>query len=263
MQEIRVAVPNPYAMSELGLIVYSGTVPSTQELARELLQTPPVLVRAVVAEHQTAGRGRFGNRWYDSPGESLLMTLLVPLHPAELPQAAGLAFVLALATADALREQAGLEVQFKWSNDVLVAGRKLAGILIETAHDARGAPWALAGVGVNLLQRDFPQEIRERATSVLLETGVALPIEPLAQAILRYTDRWMQVWRQEGLPAVLQSWRLRDTTAGQRYRLPSGEAGIAQGVSDTGELVLEVDGTLRTASSAEPVRGSLPPSGAG
>lgn len=242
-------------MSELGLIVYCGTVPSTQDLAREILQSPPVQIRAVVAEHQTAGRGRHGNRWLDTPGESLLMTLLVRLQPQEIAQAGQLAFVLALAVADALRDQARLEVQFKWSNDVLVNGRKLAGILIETAHDARGEPWALAGVGINLKQRHFPEELRDRATSVVLETGVAIPVEPLAQDILRYTDRWMEAWRREGVATLLQQWCRHDITIGQRYRLPSGEVGVAQGISEKGELILEIGGRLLTMQSAEPVHG--------
>lgn len=244
-------------MSELGLIVYCGTVPSTQDLAREILQTPPVLVRGVVAEHQTAGRGRFGNRWHDTPGESLLMTLLLPLQTHERSREGELAFVMALAVADALRVQTGLTVQFKWSNDVLVNGRKLAGVLIETAHDARGDLWALAGVGVNLKQRHFPEELRDRATSVMLETGAAIAVEPLAQDLLRHTDRWMSVWRDEGLAAVLQGWRQHDVTTGKRYRLPSGEIGIAKAVAETGELLLEVDGRLLAVKSAEPVHGFI------
>ncbi len=242
-------------MSELGLIVYCGTVPSTQDLAREILQSPPVQIRAVVAEHQTAGRGRRGNRWYDALGESLLMTLLLRLEAHEVVRAGQLAFVLALAVADALRELAELDVQFKWSNDILVNGRKLAGILIETAYDALGHCWVLAGVGVNLLQRDFPEEIRGKATSVLLETGTALSVEPLAQNLLRHTGRWVEVWRRDGLPSVLCEWRRRDVTAGHLYRLPSGAVGVAQGVSDTGDLLVGVGSQQVTVSSAEPVHG--------
>jgi len=243
-------------MSDVRLIVYCGTVPSTQDLAREILQSPPVQIRAVVAEHQTAGRGRYGHRWFDTPGESLLMTLLVRLQPQEVAQAGQLAFVLAVAVADALHKQAGLEVQFKWSNDILVCGRKLAGILIETATDALQQPWLLAGVGVNLLQSDFPKEIRNQATSVWMETGVALPVEPLAQEVLRCADYWMEVWRRDGLPPVLREWSQRDVTAGYAYRLPSGAIGIARGVSDQGELLVDVDGKRCAVSSAEPVHGS-------
>lgn len=247
--------PNYDFVNELGLIVYSGTVPSTQDLAREVLQSPPVQIRAVVAEHQTAGRGRYGNRWLDTPGESLLMTLLLPLQVGESDRAGQLAFVLALAVADALREQAGLAVQFKWSNDVLVNRRKLAGILIETASDAHQQMWALAGVGVNLLQGDFPEEIRENATSVYLETGRRLPVEPLAQQLLRSVDHWMHVWRRDGLPPVLREWRKADVTAGHLYRLPSGEIGVARGIDNHGNLQLEVAGHVLVVSSAEPVRG--------
>jgi BirA family biotin operon repressor/biotin-[acetyl-CoA-carboxylase] ligase len=188
-------------VNELGLIVYCGTLPSTQDLAREILQSPPVQIRAVVAEHQTAGRGRYGNRWLDTRGESLLMTLLLPLRAEESNRAGQLAFVLALAVADALREQTGLTVQFKWSNDVLVNRRKLAGILIETASDAQHQMWALAGVGLNLLQSDFPRgDTGECHFGISWRPGEGCSVEPLAQQLLRSVDQWMQVWRRDGLP---------------------------------------------------------------
>lgn len=244
-----------FAMSELGLIVYCGTVPSTQDLAREILQSPPVQIRAVVAEHQTAGRGRFGNRWLDTPGESLLMTLLLRLEPHEVAQAGQLAFVMALAVADALRVQTGLEAGSKWSNDVLVNGRKIAGILIETAYDAHHTPWALAGVGINLLQRDFPEEIRGKATSVMLETGRAPAVELMAQELLRCADRWMQAWRQKGFAHIITAWRQHDVTSGHLYRLPSGEVATAQGVTDDGMLILRKGSDVLTVSTAEPVWG--------
>lgn len=242
-----------FAMSELGLIVYSGAVPSTQDLAREILQSPPVLVRAVVAEHQTAGRGRFGNRWVDTPGESLLMTLLLRLEPHEVAQAGQLAFVMALAVADALGAQTGLEAGFKWSNDVMVNGRKIAGILVESAYDAHQHPWALVGVGINLLQKDFPEEIRGKATSVMLEIGRAPAVELMAQELLRSADRWMQTWRQKGFAHIITAWRQHDTTAGYLYRLPSGEVATAQGVTDDGSLILRKGDDIITVSTAEPV----------
>lgn len=244
-----------FAMGELGLIVYSGTVPSTQDMAREILQSPPVLIRAVVAEHQTAGRGRYGNRWVDNPGESLLMTLLLRLEPDEVARAGQLAFAMALAVADALWAQAGLETGFKWSNDVMVNGRKIAGILIESAYDAHHNPWALAGVGINLLQKDFPEEIQSKATSVLLETGQAPAVESLAQELLRCADRWMLAWRQKGFAHIITAWRQHDTTAGHLYRLPSGEVATAQGVTDEGMLILRKGGDVITVSTAEPVWG--------
>lgn len=244
-----------FAMSELGLIVYCGTVPSTQDLAREILQSPPVLIRAVVAEHQTAGRGRHGNRWLDTPGESLLMTLLLRLQTHEVERAGQLAFVMALAVADALRGQTGLEAGFKWSNDVLVNGRKIAGILIETAYDAHRNPWALAGVGVNLLQKEFPEEIRGKATSVWLETGQLPAVELLAQELLASADRWMQAWREKGFTHIINAWRQHDTTAGHLYRLPSGEVATAQGVTDEGMVILRKGSDVLTVSTAEPVWG--------
>jgi BirA family biotin operon repressor/biotin-[acetyl-CoA-carboxylase] ligase len=119
----------------------------------------------------------------------------------------------------------------------------------------------LAGVGVNLLQSDFPQEIQATATSVYLETGRRLPIEPLAQQLRRSVDNWVQVWRREGFSKVLADWQQADATAGHRYRLPSGEIGVAQGIDPQGNLLLEVRGQLLVVPSAEPVRGLYAPKG--
>lgn len=184
------------------------------------------------------------------------MTALLRLEPKEVAQAGQLAFVMALAVANALQVEAGLAVRFKWSNDLLINGRKVAGILVETAYDAQMNSWALAGVGVNLLQEDFPTEIRGKATSVWLEAGLRLAVEPLAQQVLRLADQWMHTWREEGFAAIISHWRQRDSTEGQSYRLPSGEIGIARGVTDDGALLLDIGGVRMHVTSAEPVHGT-------
>lgn len=126
----------------------------------------------VVADHQTAGRGRWGRSWYGTPGSSLMFSVVLrPRLPRArlglLPIAAG------LACAAALEELSGLPLRLKWPNDVTCRGCKLAGILVESRFEHGALRAAVCGIGINLFQRpeDFPAEIAGRATSVAAEVG--------------------------------------------------------------------------------------------
>jgi len=160
------------------------SVPSTQDEVRRLVAAPGAPDQGagllLVADAQTAGRGRLGRNWHSPAGAGLWLSLsLAPRRPrAEWPFVTALA---ALAGREALAGSAGLDSGIKWPNDLLVRGRKIAGVLAESAT---GGPLVL-GVGVNLLQRraDFPAELRETATSIAIEVAqAALAIEVPAAA---------------------------------------------------------------------------------
>jgi len=146
----------------------------------------------VLAEHQTAGRGRLGRSWADVPGEGLLLSLV--LRPALSPERMGLLPLAAgLAVAEALDGHAApLAPTLKWPNDVLLGGRKVCGILAE-GRPGGAHPFAVLGIGVNVGQTAFPAELAERATSLLLATGrtpdrTALLADLLARLEARYED---------------------------------------------------------------------------
>ena len=129
----------------------------------------------VVADHQTRGRGRMGRTWHSSDARGLAMSVLIHLscEPdmlGTLPLVAGLALSRAF-------DRLGVDVELKWPNDLLLDGRKLAGILCEGRKTASGIQAAVVGVGVNVSQRaeDFPPELRERATSLAI-AGVCQPV---------------------------------------------------------------------------------------
>ncbi len=137
---------------------------------------------AVAAKTQTAGRGQRQNGWHDSPGESLLLSVAAPPAHA-LAEQALFSFSIALAVAEALeRHCPGLETELKWPNDLMAAGRKLGGILIENI--LRGAHWQLTvvGVGINLLQKSFPPDL-PGAVSLLQLTGRPHHEEALAKEL--------------------------------------------------------------------------------
>jgi BirA family biotin operon repressor/biotin-[acetyl-CoA-carboxylase] ligase len=202
----------------------------------------------VTAAEQTAGRGRQGRTWTAPAGGALLYSaLLRPLDPerhATLPLAVPLAVC---ETAEALRP--GLGCGVKWPNDVLVDGRKLAGVLIE-ARPRDG--WAVIGVGLNLTiaEHEFPEELRQSATSLFPdgppENGPrAVPYGRIGS--IRNSSAWaaevlserLGAWVEAGPEEVLSAWRERDALRGREVAWEGGE-GVAEGIDDRGYLLVRV-----------------------
>jgi BirA family biotin operon repressor/biotin-[acetyl-CoA-carboxylase] ligase len=225
-------------------IVRLARVDSTQRVAFALAAAGAEDRTVVVADYQAAGRGRRGRAWDALPGPRLVATIVVrPRVPAERWPAYSLAS--AVAVAETLECVAGLAARLKWPNDVLVRGRKIAGILLEsrlTAED--GAVGVIAvGIGVNLAQRAFPAALAARATSVALETGAAPPREEVLIALLSAFDAWRARFETEGMAPVRARWLALADTIGRRVSV-DGVSGIAVDLDADGALVLE-DGDRR------------------
>ncbi len=232
-------------------------VDSTQtELARLAAAGAPEGT-VVTARHQRAGRGRRGRTWWDEPGDSLLLSVLLrpPVAPAKAPQ---LSLVGALAVTDALRIAAGIEARVRWPNDVLVAGRKVCGILPEAVSGADGrVEYVILGIGLNVRQERFPPDLSERATSLRLATGSRHEPARLLEALLEALDRRYSTWVAEGFSAIRDACRERSATLGQPVALPDGGAGVAVDVDADGALLVRTgDGALRRVVSGEPEGGA-------
>src|SRR5262249_7991354 len=162
--------------SATGVIVRLDTVDSTQSVAFALAERGADDRTVVVADQQLEGRGRRGRSWRAPAGTSLLASIIV--RP-RLPQAllSTLSLTTAVAAAEALRRVAKVEARLKWPNDVLVAGKKVAGILLESRMSGgaggKSSVVTIIGVGINLGQREFPPDLAAGATSIALETGQA------------------------------------------------------------------------------------------
>jgi BirA family biotin operon repressor/biotin-[acetyl-CoA-carboxylase] ligase len=212
------------------------TVDSTQTAAFELARTGARDRTVVVAEHQSAGRGRRGRRWEDERGTALLASIVVrPRHPvAEWPR---LGFAAALAVAEALGSAAGLEARLRWPNDVLVGGRKIAGILLEARDQV-----VVIGIGVNLAQAGFSADLADRATSIRLAGGRPVDRDTLLAVLLARFDAWRAVVEGGDFEPVRQAWLARADTLGRTVH--AGEhAGVAVGLDDDGALLVR-DGPL-------------------
>jgi BirA family transcriptional regulator, biotin operon repressor / biotin---[acetyl-CoA-carboxylase] ligase len=195
---------------------------STNERAKALAEEGAPHGALVTADEQTAGRGRQGRAWTSPPRSAVLMSLVVR-EPTEV-----LPLLAAVAICDALP----VECAIKWPNDVWVDRRKLAGILVE-GRPQQG--WAVLGVGLNVSAVEFPEELRDSATSLRL-AGIEAEVETMLAALLFSFDRWLRAPEA----AVLDAWRRRDAIRGERVRWASGD-GIAAGIDDSGALLVETD----------------------
>jgi BirA family transcriptional regulator, biotin operon repressor / biotin---[acetyl-CoA-carboxylase] ligase len=250
-------------------VVRLGSVVSTQSVALELAEQGAPDRTVVIAEHQTAGRGRRGARWEDEPGASLLVSMVLrpSLEPARLPT---LSYAAAVAVAEALAAVAPVVPRLKWPNDVLVGPRKIAGILLETrlggmtgqvgaraasnrppsilpeqaAPATTGPVTTILGIGINLGQRQFSPSLHDRATSVAIETGLAVDREALLTALLDRFDGWRQRLEAEGFDVVRRRWLALSDTIGRAVTV-DGASGVALDLDAEGALVLDTGGVRR------------------
>ena len=205
--------------------VHHRVTDSTNARARELALAAAPHGTLVTADEQTAGRGRQGRTWTAAPGDALLLSLLV--RGVE-PGAALLPLAAAVAVCEAI---APIEAQIKWPNDVWVERRKVAGILLE------GRPqegWAVIGIGLNVRTSEFPEELRERATSLALAGVSDASVAEVRAALVDALARWIAAPAAE----VLAAWRARDALLGSRVAW-SGGTGTAVGITDGGALKVE------------------------
>jgi BirA family transcriptional regulator, biotin operon repressor / biotin---[acetyl-CoA-carboxylase] ligase len=184
-----------------GQVLRLGSVTSTQDVAR----TMPV-GSIVVTDHQTAGRGRLERRWESPPGTSLLVSFVLEPNP-----------VLSLAAGVAAAEACGPDVRLKWPNDLLLQGKKLGGILVETTPDR-----AICGIGINL---------------TWAPDGAAKLERPRDEVLDRLRTR-IEEWTSAPSDAVLERWRELSATLGRRIRIDSTE-GLAEDIGAHGELIVD------------------------
>jgi len=230
-------------------IVRLDQVDSTQTVAFALAERGATDRTVVVADQQAAGRGRRGRVWQAPARTSLLASILVR---SGLPQAllATLSPTTAVATAEALRRVAPLEPRLKWPNDVLVGGRKIAGILLESRAVASSEPVLVIGIGINLGQREFPPELAGRATSVALETGHAVDRETMLAALLEEFDAWRARLEGEGFGPVRERWKSLSDTIG-RHVTVDGVSGTATDLDGDGALLIDVGDGVRRVIAGE------------
>lgn len=222
-------------------LLYEAACESTQRL----LPTSLPAGAAVVCDEQTAGRGRLGRGWAAPRGTAILCSVL--LEPAPGRNVAELSLVGGLATAETVEAVTGLPAQIKWPNDVLLEGRKVAGVLAETAD---GVVILGVGLNVNQTQEQLPEGAKVPPASLLTADGVHRRRAPVLAELLQRLERRYDDWREAGLDPLHAALSARDFLRGRRLRV-DGRAGVGVGIDRSGRLEVEIDGARRLVETGD------------
>jgi BirA family transcriptional regulator, biotin operon repressor / biotin---[acetyl-CoA-carboxylase] ligase len=214
-------------------------IASTNDVAFQLALQGAEEGDVVVAEGQSAGRGRLGREWFSETGEGLYISLI--LRPAVSPRLTPiLNLAVAVAVSRSLEKLCGLSVDIKWPNDILIQRRKCCGILTEMNADPERVRFLIAGIGINVSHRQFPPELMESATSIFLESNRHFSRESLLAVILNDFEGLYQRFLREGGKWVADLWAQRSSGAwGKRVSVDVGDRtvlGTTHGLSDIGAL---------------------------
>lgn len=223
-------------------LVLLSTTSSTNDEARRLAEQGAPEGTVVVADYQSSGRGRDQRRWQAPPGSSLLLSVLWrPTTPPE--QLQQLTMVAGLAVADAVEANTGIPVALKWPNDIIVACKKVGGILTEVSLSRRRVEHAVVGIGlnVNFDPALLTDELAMPATSLSEVLGREIPRIPLLVAVLQALEERHRNWVKGGAP--LPEWSSRLMTLGRPVSVSLPDrilSGVAEGVDATGALQVRV-----------------------
>ena len=209
-----------------------------------------------LAEAQTGGKGRIGRVWNSPPGQNIYMNLLL-MEPEIAPMnAASLTLVMGLSVAQAVTEVTGKKAGIKWPNDVVMSGKKICGILTEMQISGNMPKYITIGVGINVNQKEFPEELQDKATSLMLETGEILAREEVAAKTLEYFEKnYEKFLKTQDLSLLKTEYEALLLNRNQPVRLiekGTESRGIARGITENGELLVEFEtGEIRRVLSGE------------
>ena len=206
-------------------IRFYPTVDSTNLEAKRLAQqgAPDGLI--VVAEEQGKGRGRLERSFFSPAGKGIWFSVI--LRPDFLPQEAPKCTLLSAVAVAQAAEDFGMKVGIKWPNDVLAAGRKLVGILTEMSAEMERIHYVIIGTGinVNIAEEDFPEDLRDKATSLSQVKGEEIPRAAFFRAVLEHMDALYDSILREGFAEVFSMWRRYSITLGQMVRVIDARGG--------------------------------------
>jgi len=224
------------------------TIDSTNNCAKAIAGCWGEEGTVVIAEQQTAGRGRLGRIWEASPNENLIFSIV--LRPKVAPGGLNLLpLYAAVAIAEAIEKATALKVECKWPNDLLVGKRKIAGILIEGSVKQNIVEYVVIGIGINVNQKRFAGELQSKATSLSLETGKVIDRADLFRTILSSLEQHYNAVAAKGFNSIIPLWVSRSTMINRTISVSQQGnviSGIVKGLSTDGGLILQSNGTEKT-----------------
>ncbi len=223
-------------------IVFLPETDSTNTQARQLAQEGAEDGTVVIADRQSRGKGRMGRFWVSPSGVNLYLSII--LRPEiELRHATQMTFLTAVAVAEAIESVGDFTPHLKWPNDVLLNGRKIAGLLNELNAETEQIHFMVLGIGVNLnMEQDqFPSDLRSPATSLLVEGGKKISRLEFTRLLLKKIDKLYSLYRDGGFAPILSAWEQRCHMLGRKVEVDyqhSRVVGVVKGLDEAGALLL-------------------------
>lgn len=235
-------------------IVYTPVIDSTNTKAKQLAEEGYPNGTVVIAERQEAGRGRRGRTWDSPAGDGIFMTLM--LRPAIKPNNASmLTLVAALAVAAAIRKCTGRAAGIKWPNDIVMNGKKVCGILTEMSAQVDYVNHVVVGIGINVYNESFSEEISQMATSLYLETKERFERETLIAEVWEQFEHYYEIFLEtEDLGGLVKEYETHLVNMHQSVRVLDPQEpfeGKAMGITARGELIVDTWESRRLVSAGE------------
>ena len=218
---------------------------STMDIAKKMLKDGAIEGTTIFVEEQTHGRGRSGKEWFCKNGKGLLLTVV--LRPVIQTENSYLLMVItAVAIVQTIRDMFKLPVDIDWPNDLVINNKKLGGIIVETRDHTEQLRDYIVGIGinVNLKKHELPDQIDQPATSLAIEKETLIDRTNFAKALLQNLDSWYLILKDGRYDYIVEKWQEFCVNIGRRVNVRNANkefAGIFQGISNNGELVLLLD----------------------
>lgn len=221
-------------------IAYFTETDSTNTRAKDLAVRGAPEGTLAVCEKQTKGKGRKGRTWFSpSQGGVYISLILRPtISPSEAPK---ITLLTAVVVAETLRPLTGLNVIIKWPNDILINGKKIAGILTEMSTEMDAIDHIVVGLGLNVNTPDFPDDIKEKATSIFIETSKHFPRVGFIQEYLKWYEKYYEIFKKTGFEPVIKRWKELTNMIGKRITvemISKKYSGEVQDIDKDGVLIL-------------------------
>ncbi|MHC2994543.1 MAG: biotin--[acetyl-CoA-carboxylase] ligase [Candidatus Atribacteria bacterium] len=229
-------------------IYYFTELESTNIMAKEKVSHKEEEINegtVIIAERQSAGKGRLGRKWFSPTGGIWLSIILYPqLSPSYIPR---ITLMTAVAVVKAIERCAQIKGQIKWPNDILINEKKVCGILTEMSVELDLINWVVVGIGINvdIKKQEFPEDIREKTTSLKEALRKEISRVRLVQIFLKEFERYYELLKKREISLILKEWKSYSHTLGKKIKINIGEnivTGEAIDVNEKGELILKKKG---------------------
>ena len=218
-------------------------IDSTNDHANKLAKQGAKEGTVVLSESQSKGKGRLGRTWFSPSGANIYLSVILrPQMPTS--QITLLTFAAAIAVARAIRDVTGLDADIKWPNDILIKGKKVAGILSEMGAKSDTIRFVVIGIGinVNLDKKDIPSELMDKATSIKIESNNAIDRKNLICRVLENLEKWYNLFERNGANDIIKEWKSLAITIGRDVKVQSGNSfieGRAVDIDENGALLIK------------------------